>query len=107
MNDDGNERLIIRYRSVAVEEPSAELDRAILADAGRRAARVRVLRRGVALCAMLVVAVTLMTLSQHPHETKRPIPTKRGYGLQEGVTRDYLLNVSAIPTGAIDVEVKP
>lgn len=106
MNDEGDERLFIQYRSVAVEEPSVRLDRAILADAGRRAARARALRRGVALCAMLVVAVTVMTLSQHPHETKRPIPAERDYGLQEGATRDYLLNASAIPPGAIDVEAK-
>lgn len=103
MNDESNERLIAQYRSAALDEPSESLDRAILKLARHRAARVRGARRGVALCAMLVVAVALATLSRRPHGIKpRPTPIRTNYGLQEGATRDYLLNVSAIPPGAID-----
>lgn len=102
MNDESNERLILQYRSTALDEPSASLDRAILTLARRRAVRVRTVRRG-ALCAMLVVAVAVVTVSQRPRAIKaRPTPTRTGYGLQEGATRDYLLTVSAIPPGAID-----
>jgi hypothetical protein len=103
MNDETNERLISQYRSAAHDEPSASLDRAILALARRRAARVRTVRRGVVFCAMLVVAVALVTLSQRPRVIKAtPIPNRTDYGLHEGATREYLLTVSAIPPGAID-----
>jgi hypothetical protein len=103
MNDEKNERLIIQYRSAALDEPSASLDRAILTLASRRAVRVRTVRRSVALCAMLVAAVAMVTVSPRPRAIKaRPIPARTGYGLQEGATRDYLLTVSAIPPGAID-----
>jgi hypothetical protein len=103
MNDDSNERLILQYRSAALDEPSASLDRAILTLARRRAVRVGTVRRGVALFAMLVFAVAVVTVSQRPRAIKAmPIPARTGYGLQEGATRDYLLTVSAIPPGAID-----
>lgn len=103
MKDESNERLIIQYRSAALDEPSASLDRAILDFAHRRAVRVRAARRGVALCSMVLVAIALMTISHRPH-AKRPrqMAARTGYGLQEGATRDYLLTVSAIPPGAID-----
>lgn len=103
MNDESNERLIVQYRSAALDEPSTSLDRAILDFAHRRAVRVRAARRGVALCAMVAVAVALMTVSHRPH-AKKPgqMAARTGYGLQEGATRDYLLTVSVIPPGAID-----
>jgi hypothetical protein len=103
MNDESDKRLIAHYRSVAREEPSASLDRAILALARRRAVRVRTLRRSVVFCAVLVGAVALVTLPQHPRMTRvTPIPDRTGYGLHEGATREYLLTVSPIPPGAID-----
>ena len=103
MNDERTERLILQYRSAALDEPSASLDRAILALARRKAVRVRIARRGVALCAMLVIAVALVTLSQRPSAIKsNQIAARRDYGLQEGANREYLLTVSAIPPGAID-----
>lgn len=103
MNDKSNERLIIQYRSAALDEPSESLDRAILDLARHRALRVRSARRGILLCALLVVAGALMTSSHRSREMKpRPTAVRTNYGLQEGATRDYLLNVSAIPPGAID-----
>lgn len=103
MNDETNERLIIQYRSTALDEPSESLDRAILDLARRRALRVRTARRGIALCALLAVAGALMTASHRPTAMKpRQTVSRTNYGLQEGATRDYLLNVSAIPPGAID-----
>lgn len=104
MNDETDERWIAGYRSAAHDEPSASLDRAILALARRRAARVRVVRRGVVFSAMcLVVAVALVTLSQRPRVIKAtPTPARTDYGLHEGATREYLLTVSAVPPGAID-----
>lgn len=103
MNDENNERLIFQYRSAALDEPSASLDRTILALARRRAVRVRTARRGVTLCAILMAAFAVVTVSQRPRAIKaRPIPARTGYGLQQGATRDYLLTVSAIPPGAID-----
>lgn len=103
MNDESNERLIIEYRSAALDEPSASLDQAILDQARRRAVRVRTARRTFALCSMLGVAVALVTVSHRPHAMKASHPlTRTNYGLQEGATREYLLNVSAIPPGAID-----
>jgi|SRR6185437_4246893 len=103
MNDDRYERLIIQYRSAALDEPSASLDHAILDLARRRALCVRAARRGVALCAMLVIAVAAVSVSHRPHAVKtRQMAARSDYGLQEGATRDYLLTVSAIPSGAID-----
>jgi hypothetical protein len=103
MNEESNEGLITRYRSAARDETSASLDRAILDLARRRAARVRTARRGVASCALLVVAVALVTVSHRPHAMKATHTAARtDYGLQEGATRDYLLTVSAIPPGTID-----
>lgn len=103
MNDDSHERLLMEYRSAALDEPSASLDRAILDLAHRRAVRVRTARRGVALCALLLVAAALVTVPHRPRgrQATQP-PARTGYGLQEGATRDYLLTVSAIPSGAID-----
>ena len=103
MNDESDERLITQYRSTAFDEPSASLDRAILKLARRRAVRVRGVRYGVSVCAMLVVAVALVTISRRPPAIKASrTPLRTNYGLQEGATRNYLLNVSAIPPGAID-----
>lgn len=103
MNDESNERLIIQYRSAAVDEPSESLDRVILDVARRKAVRVRIARGGVVLCVVLVVAIGLETASHRPREVKTgQIAARTGYGLQEGATRDYLLTVSVIPPGAID-----
>jgi hypothetical protein len=103
MNDEDTERLVIQYRSAALDEPSASLDHAILDLARRKALRVRTARRGVALCAMLVVAIALMTVPHRRRAMKAtPMPARTSYGLQEGATRDYLLTVSVIPPGAID-----
>lgn len=103
MNDESSERWIMEYRSAALDEPSASLDRAILDLARRRALRVRTARRGVAVCAMLVAAFALVTVTLRPRAMKAtPMPARTGYGLQEGVTRNYLLTVSVIPPGAID-----
>jgi hypothetical protein len=103
MKDDANERLITQYRTAAHDEPSASLDRTILALARRRAARARTLRCGVVFSALLVVALALGTLSQRPRATKAtPILPGTDYGLYEGATREYLLTVSAVPAGAID-----
>lgn len=102
MNDDSHERLLIQYRLAALDEPSASLDRAILDLAHRRAVRVRTARRGVALCALLLIAAALVTVPHRPHGRPATPPSRTGYGLQEGATRDYLLTVSAVPPGAID-----
>lgn len=103
MNDESNERLIIQYRSVAHDEPTTSLDRTILSFARRRAARVRTARRGVALCALLVVAVAVVSVAHRSRQMNTGrIANRTDYGLQEGTTRDYLLTVSAIPPGAID-----
>lgn len=64
---------------------------------------MRTVRRGAVFCAMVVVAVALVTLAQRPRVTKATrIPGRTDYGLHEGATREYLLTVSAVPPGAID-----
>ncbi len=103
MTDESPERVLRRYRSTALEEPCASLDCAILALARRKAARVRSLRRGAALCAMLTVAAVLASPSQRPGAIKTDATRVRtNYGLQAGSTRYYLLTVSVVPPGAID-----
>lgn len=104
MNHQSDERLIFQYRSAALDEPSASLDRAILDLARHRAVRVRAARRGVALCAILVVAVAVVGVSHRPGtmKSRQTAAARTNYGLQEGATREYLLTVSAIPPGSID-----
>lgn len=107
MNHQSDERLIFQYRSAALDEPSASLDRAILDLARHRAVRVRAARRGVALCAILVVAVAAVAVVGVSHrpgtmKSRQTAAARTNYGLQEGATREYLLTVSAIPPGSID-----
>lgn len=104
MDGERDGHLIDEYRAVARGEPSAALDRAILALARRRAARVRAVRSGIALCAMLAVAVALLALHRRPpamQATSMPAGLEED-GLHAGTTRYYLLTVSAIPSGAMD-----
>lgn len=103
MSDDSDARWLIEYRSAALDEPSASLDRAILDLAHHRAVRARTTRRGIALCALLLVVAALVTAPHRPRGRQATQPLVRtGYGLQEGATRDYLLTVSVVPPGAID-----
>lgn len=101
MSDERDARTIIRYRALAVDEPSASLDRAILALARRNAARVRAVRRGAGVCAlMLLVMLALASMSLTPRPRTGParaLAARTGYGLQAGAVRAYLLTVSETP----------
>jgi hypothetical protein len=104
MNRESEAYLISQYRTAALDEPSGSLDRAILTQARRRGGHVRIMRRGVALCAMLVIAVALVNLYPRPHAIKAgPMPARvDDDGLYVGTTRYDLMTVSAVPSGEID-----
>lgn len=107
MSDERDARTIIRYRALAVDEPSASLDRAILALARRNAARVRAVRRGAGVCALMLLLVVLglasMSLTPRPRTgPARALAARTGYGLQAGAVRAYLLTVAVTSPSPID-----
>jgi hypothetical protein len=90
--DPDESRWRVLYRATVSDEPATLLDEVILNAASRRTAQRRALRR-------CVVVVALAAIALWPLRELRPVPgitrsAVTNYGLQEGATRYYLVNVA-------------
>ncbi len=94
MTEEDISHVAMRYRSTVADEPSSALDEVILGAASRRAVRVRMLRRSAVV---LALAAVVLWPFWRAHVVRAPQTRNvNGYGLQEGVTRYYLLNAARV-----------
>ena len=93
MSEEDTFSWMVRYRSTVIEEPTPALDEVILRAAGRRATRVRTLRRSIVVLGLVAVVILPFWRA---HVSRAPqARAASDYGRQEGATRSYLLNVAS------------
>jgi hypothetical protein len=92
VTEDKETAVLRLYQSSVASEPATNLDDSILMAAHRHASRVRTTRRSVVAIAMGAILAWSLWISHSDSTTGTPVAT--GFGLQEGVTQYYLLNVA-------------
>jgi hypothetical protein len=95
INDDATTPVITRYRASVEDVATPILDQVIMAAAGRQAARRRFARRAGEAFFVAALAVIGIGVAWHAHQsnTNRSTSTVTNYGMIEGLTRPYLLQV--------------
>ena len=95
MTNDETILFVTRYRASAEDEATPILDRAILAAAGRQAAKRRLVRYagGGFFVTVLTALSVAVAWRFHQTDTGGATFTITNYGVIEGVTRSYLLEV--------------
>ena len=95
MNDDDTTRLLNRYRASIEDVATPILDQTLMKAAARQAAKRRFVRRAQGAFFAAALAVMAISISWHSHvpNTTRATPNLTNYGMIEGLTRPYLLQV--------------
>lgn len=95
MSDDDTTRLLNRYRAAIEDVATPILDETIMRAAARQAAKRRFVRRAPGAFFAAALAVMAISIGWHSHvpNTTPATPNLTNYGMIEGLTRPYLLQV--------------
>jgi len=95
INDDETTRLLNRYRASVEDVATPILDQTIMRAAAHQVAKRRFVRRAQGAFLAAALAVMAISIGWHSHlsNTTRATPNLTNYGMIEGLTRPYLLQV--------------